>query len=146
MTRRFAALTAAALLTTGSAACGKGDDQASVRDAFRTFFGAIAAGDGEKACAVLTPRGRTVVSTGAGSDIDTCPELIEHMADGFSDEDKAAIRRLDIRSAAVSGNRAIVRNGDVVYPEDVPAGMTAQEAKIVFVRSSSGAWQIDEGI
>ena len=141
-----AAACLAALFAGTLTACGADatSDADSVRATVHRFHGHIVDGDGQRACRMLTERGRReFVAVNSGPDrAGDCASIAIAVGDMLSDAEKWALPRIIIRRVEIDGDRATVRNEDVVLPPalDTP-GRT--DGRSVLVRDG-GQWMIEE--
>jgi hypothetical protein len=102
--RHLAAAAVAALLIAG---CGGGSDEDTVRDTVTDFFQAMGDGDGEHACALMTPPSRKQLG---GHD---CAEILSASAKKLDESDRKAMRDADVgfTTVTIKGDRATVQDG-----------------------------------
>src|SRR5919108_5532716 len=92
-----------------------GGEEQKVRNTVRAYGRAAAVGDGDTACALLTPRSRRSVANG---DSKRCPQVVAADAKRHSAEERAISVKgieeaeLDVK---IEGNRATVTSTDT-YP------------------------------
>jgi hypothetical protein len=119
--RRAAAVPAAALVLAALAACA-GPDAGDARDTVDRFAGAVAAGDGETACALLVPDAADALAADAGA---PCADAVVDPAGPLAD---------------------VVRGtGDVVVTDVHVAGRQAQvvtDSDTLFLALSGEGWVV----
>jgi hypothetical protein len=107
-TRHVLPLALTALVLAG---CGRSGDRASVRSVAESFYAAVDAHDGPRACAWLSAGARQALEQ---DESEPCPRAVEHL-----ELSGRRARRVEVHSteAAVALN-----GGDVVYLETTPRG------------------------
>lgn len=104
MTRALVAGVAAVAVTAG---CGQSEED-QVRDAITGYLKAVAARDGAKACAALTPAGqRQLVGSVPGAR--RCEDAAKRYARGLSRRERKVISEPTIEAVRVDGSRATAR-------------------------------------
>lgn len=150
---RSTALAATLTLAAASAtACGDGTDAspasddavAAVKAAGHGWFRDIAAGDGRRACARLTPNARRQFAAELGFEsARDCERAVAMAALMLSGEEKEALPRLRIREVAVRGDRAEVDDRDVDLPEQLTDRRSVNDRPTVF-RRIDGRWLMED--
>jgi hypothetical protein len=107
-TRHLLPVALTALLLAG---CGRSGDRASARSVAESFYAAVDAHDGARACAWLSSAARQALEQ---NESEACPRAVEHL-----ELSGGRARRVEVHSteAAVALN-----GGDVVYLETTPRG------------------------
>lgn len=93
------------------AGCGRAGDQASVRSVAQSFYAAVGAHDGARACIWLSPGARKAVEQDQS---EPCARAVEQL-----ELSGGSAQRVEVYST----NAAVaLRSGDVVYLETTPQG------------------------
>ena len=143
--RGITCITTAALTLTVAAACGgrADSDQEGVRETTLTFHEQLARGDAG-ACKRLTADGRRQLDGRAKLfGLDGCDELVEAVAAEYSAADRRAMGELRIRKVTIDGDRATVRDQDVVVPAELDGQLEINDAPTV-LRRERGDWKIED--
>jgi hypothetical protein len=139
VTFRRAALSAVLSCVLFAAACGSGDsDEDNAASAVRSYFAALADGDGGKACGHLTGNGQRLLLELVFADLpvqaqDTCAENVEAMADSFGHEEKDALR--DAKVTAMLSDR-----------DTATATIEGSAASPTVQKGRDGTWRIEDGL
>lgn len=128
------AISATALAALGLAGCGSGSDPASV---VKTYFSAIAAGDGKTACAQLAPSAANQLAQVAqqahlGS---TCADVISKEAGQISAAAKQSLQNVKVTKTSTSGNAATV-----TATAPAPSNRTVS----IHLSNAGGRWYINQ--
>jgi hypothetical protein len=110
----------AALAALALSGCGENADDAAVRHVVNDYLKAFAAGDGDKACALMLPEVRRALGD--------CPGTLEKAVKGLSDDEQAETLTLRVDAVTAAGDNARAR----LYPGDAQ----------VALRKVDGRWQI----
>lgn len=107
-----------ALLATSAAACGGGDAAAEeVKDAARTFFKAIADGDGKRVCGLMRPDARREFAADVRelvlADTMTCEYALTVFAGGLTDDERRALGAASVQKVEFAGDRALIHDEDI---------------------------------
>jgi hypothetical protein len=100
--------------------CGENADDAAVRQVVNDYLKAFAAGDGQKACALMLPEVRRSLGD--------CPATLEKTVKGLSEDEQAETLTLRVDAVTSAGVNARAR----LYPGDSQ----------VALRKVDGRWQI----
>src|SRR4051794_26855626 len=123
---------AAALVAGG---CGAGNDVAQINKVVGDYGRALAAGDGDRACAMLTPRARAhLVRANPMLGLRECRLVVRIVPAMFTDDQLRELRHLRLEDAKITGDRAVGRH----------AGLHALERTgDPRLRRIDGRWLID---
>jgi hypothetical protein len=128
-----AAVTIAAAVT----ACGGDDGASSPADAVRSYNGAVAAGDGEKACGHLdTAAQKELQESTQGAARGSCKQVIELLAAFLDDATKDRLKDAKV-AASEQGDRGSAR---FTSPAAFDGG--AEQAQTYELRKVDGEWKI----
>jgi len=87
----------------------EGNSEAEIQRTIKTYVGAFAKGDGEKACAMLTDQARQAVTGMSGSvGAKACPQAFERTREIGGDSVVQAARRIKVRKVRLNGGTATV--------------------------------------
>jgi ketosteroid isomerase-like protein len=131
--RRLALVAAVCVAVSG---CAEESDEKKVRDVVRHYLTAIAKGDGERACDVMSDReqrdfvtfARVYTSFGGGG----CRAAVAHVGRSANSDAVERVQRAAIHDVSIQGDRATARTDD--GPE-----------RFVLSRSD-GAWRVESAV
>src|SRR5215203_4968980 len=117
--------------------CGGDDGGSSPADAVRAFNGAVADGDGDRACAVLDDAAEAELQQSTqGSASSSCKQVIKLLAAFYDDATKDRLRDVKVEAPA-EGERATARFTS-------PAATGGPEREQTYeLRRVDGDWKID---
>lgn len=130
LTLTAATATAAVAVT----ACGTPSEADRVRAVAHAWHGALIAGDGERACALLTGGARDA----AGAD---CRHKVGVTSRLLSPAERVALPRIRIQRVVFHGDQAFVFDGDVLLPAGIEPD--DNDRPTVF-RRVGGEWKIED--
>jgi hypothetical protein len=107
-------------------------DGRAVRQTIAGYLKAVAEGDGDAACALLTDNAKRVVVEAPGSRAETCEAVIAEIARAYSPAEKAKLRNLSQEAVEVTVRGATAR----VYVEGRP-----RTTRLI---KQGGRWLIDD--
>jgi len=111
---------AAALAALALSGCGENADDQAVRQVVSDYLKAFAAGDGEKACALMLPEVRRSLGD--------CAATLEKTVESLSEDEQAETLTLRVDAVTAAGDNARAR----LFPGDSQ----------VALRKVGGRWQI----
>ena len=132
MRLKVAAALLAAIATLG---CGSGgSDEDKIRDTHRAFSEAVADGEGDEACALMTSEARQE-ALGAGVFLGggDCAEVLSKFKGLLDKGDLEELRNSKVTNVTITGETALVRASSDIDDDDDPTRM----------RKVSGDWLID---
>jgi hypothetical protein len=134
---RRPALTACAVaLAATPSACGGDDGASSPAEAVRAYNGAVADGDGERACAQLDKSAQIELRDATqGAARSSCKQVVELLAAFYDDATKERLRDAEI-AASQQGDRGAAR-----FTSPIGSGGPAQ-AQTFELRRIDGEWKI----
>ena len=109
------------------AGCGGGSDEDDVKDAVGAYFKAMGDGDGERACALMTPPSRRRLG---GRD---CAEILSTSAKQLDDSDRKVMRDVDV------GFTTVTIHGDRAFMQDGP-----DDNEPIRLEKVDGKWLVDQ--
>lgn len=135
-----------AVAAAGLTACGGGTtDEAAVRQTMGDWFQRLGAGEGAAACRLLTDEARRDFEATAEEMIGqaSCDAVSGFFSLGLTDAERDAFGDVQIRRTTITGDRATVRDEDVV----IPAGLLPQaerDDEPTLLRKVDGRWLIED--
>ena len=143
MRRTLITLAAAAAGITGCG--GSTSDEAAVRQTMTDWYQRLGAGEGDAACRLLTDGTRRTFERTAEELVGqaSCDAVAGFFSLGLTEAEREAFGDVEIRRATVDGNRATVRDQDVVIPPGLLAEADRDDNPVV-LRKIGGAWRIED--
>jgi len=124
------------------AACGGGGADEQARAVVKTWFVSIADRDYEAACGVLTASARKKVQEAGFFGTDSCEKALESLTDGWTDAERADLKRIRLRDVKRSGDKVEVGPGQLELPPELDeVGVTDGDPAIL--RLVDGRWRLD---
>jgi hypothetical protein len=126
-------------------ACGgaPASDEDRVRETTLAFMAQLVDGDHD-ACEMLTADGRRQLEgRGRLFDLESCEDVVEAVATQYSDAARGAMKDLEIRAVTVRGDRATVRDQDILAPADLDGQLEINDRPTV-LRRENGGWKIED--
>jgi hypothetical protein len=145
MLRSTTLATAATLALSALTACGgePRSDEDKVRAQALDFMSELLHGDTD-ACDRLSKDGRRQVdSRAAFLDLDGCEAFVKEVEAEYSDADRDAVRKVRIRRVTIEGDRATIRDRDIVVPAELEGQVTLDERPVV-LRRQRGEWKLED--
>jgi hypothetical protein len=147
-TRRAAAAASTGLaLALGAAGCGGGSgDEQAAKQSLQHFLGAIARGDGNAACALVTPAGqqalaRQIAAATRSTHTVNCQVILTETAKLLTPQFKQALQTAQVSKVTINGSTATVRSQDVRSPKGSLAGILPATAPTKLAKVG-GVWKI----
>lgn len=141
---RLIALHVALVALVALAGCGGGTDpreKQAVTAAVRTFFSALADGDGRRACAELTASGQASLVASAGAGGVACPQAIAIASRRLPAAVRQGLRAIELRAVAISGTHASVRDDDITSARG-DLRSVLRPGNITRLSRSEGSWKL----
>jgi hypothetical protein len=151
MTKRKSRLAPLALLLASIlvvAGCGddSDSDEAKVESVVTGFFENLADGRAEEACDALTSGTVRLLSLQgpAGGTPATCPANVATVHGQLSEEEKEAMRAVEVKAVTVSGDTATVQPNDVEFDfEGESTLLSSVRSGPVVLRKFQGDWKLE---
>lgn len=124
---------------------GSGDDQA-VKNTMQRFLGAVGRGDGNAACALVTPSGQAALAqqiatlTHATHTV-TCQLILTEIAKLLPPAAKQGLESVEVRKVTIKGNRATVLSRDVHATKGNATAFLSGTAPTKLVKVG-GTWKV----
>ena len=127
--------------TIGLGACGSHSDAEDVRHVVHDIFRAASAGDGKRACAMLTSAARRQLADQQPIPL-PCEETIAAVGRTVTPTERRSLDRVRARRIVFANDhtKAIIEDGDVNVPEGVTRVDNGRPT--ILVRTAGGAWKI----
>jgi hypothetical protein len=135
------ALTLTAAL--GLSACGGHSDADDVRHTVQDWLHASGAGDGKRACALLTERARRQLADEQILPV-RCELTIASVAETISAAERRALHRVRVRRVTFADDhrKAIIADRDVAVPDGLHKA--SNERPTVLVKGRDGSWKLED--
>ena len=146
-TRRLAPLAVLLASFLVVAGCSDSDsDEAVVKDVIAGFFSDVAENHGTEACDRLTSgtvKLLSAVAPAAGTPA-TCPDDIRAANGQLSEEEKEAMKSVEVKAVTVNGDTATVNPNDVVFELGETSGpLSNVKSGPVVLRKVDDEWKIE---
>jgi ketosteroid isomerase-like protein len=113
----------------GGGGGGGGDDESQVRDVVTSYAGAVADGDGDKACGYLSDSALAQIEKAAeGLKVDGCAGVLEKATEGASDDDIDKVKNMEVTSVKITGDRATAET-EVEGEDNSPAMLVKEDGE-----------------
>jgi hypothetical protein len=96
----------------GLPGCGGSSDEDDVKATMTDFLGALAKGDGQKACSLADASGRARLVQAAKGQL-TCERVIAAVSARLPAEVKSGLENAEVKKVTVNGNTATIKDSDI---------------------------------